>query len=60
MKTIAVLIHSLTVEYAVQVLEGITTYYKDKDVRLVIFQIKDPHSTYSLYDYQCWTGKYGI
>lgn len=56
MKTIAVLIHSLTVEYAVQVLEGITTYYKDKDVRLVIFQIKDPHSTYSLYDYQCWTG----
>lgn len=56
MKTIAVLIHSLTVEYAVQVLEGITTYYKDKDVRLVIFQIKDPHSTYSLYDHQCWTG----
>lgn len=56
MKTIAVLIHSLTVEYAVQVLEGITTYYKDKDVRLVIFQIKDPHSTYSFYDYQCWTG----
>lgn len=56
MKTIAVLIHSLTVEYAVQVLDGITTYYKDKDVRLVIFQIKDPHSTYSLYDHQCWTG----
>lgn len=56
MKTIAVLIHSLTVEYAVQVLEGITTYYKNKDVRLVIFQIKDPHSTYSFYDYQCWTG----
>ncbi|MBR6584044.1 MAG: GGDEF domain-containing protein [Treponema sp.] len=56
MKTIVVLIHSLTVEYAVQVLEGITTYYKDKDVRLVIFQIKDPHSTYSFYDYQCWTG----
>ncbi|MBQ8211603.1 MAG: substrate-binding domain-containing protein, partial [Treponema sp.] len=56
MKTIAVLVHSLTVEYAVQVLEGITTFYKNKNVRLVIFQVKDPHSTYSIYDYQSWTG----
>ena len=34
MKTIAVILHSLLVEYSVQILEGITSYYKDKNIRL--------------------------
>lgn len=55
MKNIAVLIHSLTVEYAVQVLSGISSYCKDKDVRVIIFQLNDPFSTYGTYDYQNWS-----
>lgn len=55
MKNIAVLIHSLTVEYAVQILNGISSYCKDKDVRVIIFQLNDPFATYGVFDYQNWS-----
>ena len=55
MKNIAVLIHSLTVEYAVQILNGISSYCKDKDVRVMIFQLNDPFATYGVFDYQNWS-----
>jgi len=56
MRTIAVILHSLLVEYSVQILEGITSYYKDKNIRTLIFQTNDPHSVYGVYDYQNWVG----
>lgn len=56
MKTIAVFIHSLTIEYALDVLYGITSYFKDKDVRLVIVQTKQPHVQNGVYTYHCWEG----
>ena len=55
MKNIAVLIHSLTVEYAVQILNGISSYCSDKDVRVMIFQLNDPFATYGVFDYQNWS-----
>lgn len=55
MKKIAVLIHSLTVEYAIDVLSGISDYFKDKDVQLIVSQVKLPHCKKGLYDYQHWS-----
>lgn len=55
MKDIAVLIHSLTVEYAVQILNGVSSYCSDKDVRVMIFQLNDPFATYGVFDYQNWS-----
>lgn len=56
MKTIAVLMHSLTVEYELNVLQGITDFFKDKDVKLIISQVKFPHSKVANYEYHYWTG----
>ena len=54
MKTIGILLHSLTVEYSIEILHGIKTYFEDKDVRLVIAPTKDPHCDMGVFDYQCW------
>lgn len=56
MKTIAVLINSFTIEYSLDVLNGIAKFYEDKDVKLVIGQVKVPHCNIGLYEYQCWAG----
>lgn len=54
MKTIAVLIHSFTIEYSLDILNGISKYFENKDVKLIVSQVKIPHSTSGLYEYQCW------
>lgn len=54
MKTIGVLIHSLTVEYALNVLEGITNFFKNKNIRILIAQTKSPNCGSGIYEYQCW------
>ncbi len=56
MKNIAVLINSLTIEYSLSVLKGISDFFKDKDVRLIIGQVKSPHCKDGMYEYQCWSG----
>lgn len=56
MKTIAVLIHGFTIEYSLDVLNGIVKFYENKDVRIVIGQVRIPHSIHGMYEYQCWTG----
>lgn len=55
MKKIAVLVHSLTVEYTLSVLGGITEYCKDKDISLIIGQVRSPHSDSGIFDYQYWS-----
>lgn len=54
MKKIAVLVHSLTVEYALNVLSGVSNFFSDKDVMLFVAQTKNPHYLYGLFDYHCW------
>lgn len=54
MKTIAVLVPSLTIEYCQDFLGGITSYFSDKDVRLIISQTQLLHNETGLYDYQYW------
>lgn len=56
MKTIAVLIHSFSIEYSLDVLNGIVKFYENKDVKVVIGQIRIPHSVYGMYEYQYWSG----
>ena len=43
MKKIGVLVHALTVEYALDVLNGIFAYFKDKDdIQFFLVHTKDP------------------
>ena len=55
MKTIAVLIPTFTVEYGIDLLSGITDFFRDKDVRLLVGQTRYPHDTETMYNYQCWS-----
>lgn len=54
MKKIAVLLHTLNLEYALHMLNGISQYYADKDVKLIVFPVRIPHSAEGLFDYQYW------
>ncbi len=55
MKKIGVLVHALTVEYALDVLNGIFAYFKDKDdIQFFVAQTKDPRTDSGNYEYQSW------
>lgn len=57
MKRIGVLVHALTVEYALEVLNGIFAYFKDKeDVQFFVAQTKEPNTENGYYEYQSWNG----
>lgn len=60
MKNIAVLINSFTVEYSLEVLAGISDFFEDKNVRLIISQTNIPKYALGLYEYQNWLGEYLI
>lgn len=55
MKTIAVILPSLIMEYSHDFLRGISSFAKDKDLKFIIAQTKVPHSTVCIFDYQYWT-----
>ena len=58
MKNIAVLIQSLTVEYSINILNGISSYFTDKEnYRLIIGQTKNPNYKLGLYEYQYWAAE---
>lgn len=57
MKNIAVLINNFTIEYSLEVLSGISTFFEDKDVHLIISQTRIPKYSQGLYEYQNWTGE---
>ena len=55
MKKIGVLVHALTVEYALEVLNGIFSFFSDKnDVQFFVAQTKDPKTDSGIYEYQSW------
>ncbi len=57
MKKIGVLVHALTVEYALEVLNGIFAYFSDKqDVQFFVAQTKEPKTDIGYYEYQSWNG----
>lgn len=55
MKKIGVLVPSFTIEYCYDVLEGICSYFKDKENQVIVAQTKYPHSTTCIFDYQHWS-----
>ncbi|MBR5647260.1 MAG: GGDEF domain-containing protein [Treponema sp.] len=56
MKNIVVLIYDLTVEYHITIMDGISSFFKDKkDVNLLITPACIPHATTFGFDYQYWT-----
>ena len=57
MKKIGVLVHALTVEYALEVLNGIFAYFSDKkDIQFFVAQTKEPQTDTGYYEYQSWNG----
>ena len=57
MKKIGVLVHALTIEFALDVLNGIFSFFKDKqDVQFFVAQTKDPKTDSGIYEYQSWNG----
>ncbi|MCR4733616.1 MAG: GGDEF domain-containing protein [Treponema sp.] len=57
MKNIAVFAQSLTVDYALEVIRGITSFFDDKDdVRLFLTQTKFPKIEEGIFEYQYWAG----
>lgn len=55
MKKIGVMVHALTVEYALEVLNGIFAFFEDKeDVQFFVAQTKEPHTESGIYEYQSW------
>lgn len=55
MKNIAVLVHTLAVEYAATVVSGVYDFFKDKeDVKLYITQTRQPHYKSGITEYQYW------
>lgn len=56
MKVIAVLIPTFNVEYSLDVLSGISDYFRGKDVKVVIIQTRIPGINTGAFDYQYCTG----
>ena len=57
MKKIGVLVYKMTNEYALDILSGIYSFFKDKDdVQVFVAQTNTPMAENNYYDYQSWTG----
>ena len=56
MKVIAVLIPTFTIEYSLDILSGISDYFRDKEVKVVIIQTRIPGVNQGAFDYQYCTG----
>lgn len=56
MKTIAVMVPTFTTEYIQDILRGISDYFRNRDVQVIIVQTKIPNLNQGAFDYQCTTG----
>ena len=56
MKTIAVLIPTYSTEYNLDILNGISDYFRGKDVKVVLIQTRIPGVNTGAFDYQYCTG----
>ena len=56
MKVIAVLIPTFNIEYSLDILSGISDYFRGKEVKVVIIQTRIPGINTGAFDYQYCTG----
>lgn len=56
MKVIAVLIPTFNIEYSLDILSGISDYFRGKEVKVVIIQTRIPGINTGTFDYQYCTG----
>ena len=56
MKVVAVLIPTFNIEYSLDVLSGISDYFREKPVKVVIIQTRIPGINTGAFDYQYCTG----
>lgn len=56
MKNIAVLVHSLTSEYVIDILSGISDFCRNKDIRLFVYQTRNPVHGEDGFFHSDWAG----
>ena len=54
-KTIAIIVNELTADYTQELITSVSDYYQDKDVKLIISQVKLPVNKDTDFDYQYWS-----
>ena len=54
-KTIAIIVNELTADYTQELITSVSDYYQDKDVKLIISQVKLPVYKDTDFDYQYWS-----
>lgn len=54
-KTIAIIVNELTADYTQEIITSVSDYYQNKDVKLIVSQVKLPISKNTDFDYQYWS-----
>lgn len=53
---IGIMVLDLSGEYTLEFLSGVNKFFKDKDVNVIITQVKLPNLPYGFFEYQFWAG----
>lgn len=54
-KNIIVLVNEINADYSFDIIEGIDQFYKDKDVNLIIFPVRNPNADIKSLDIHFWS-----
>lgn len=54
-KNIALIVNELTADYTQEIITSVSDYYKNKDVKLIVTQVKLPITKDTDFDYQYWS-----
>ena len=54
-KTIAIIVNELTADYTQEIITSVSDYYQNKDVKLIVSQVKLPITKDTDFDYQYWS-----
>lgn len=55
-KNIALIINSISSDYSVEFIKGVSNYLKNKDANLIISQVQLPDEHFGIFEYQYWAG----
>lgn len=55
MKNIGIFVNGLNSEYSIEIIDGISDFFRGKDVRLFFAQTRIPHYDVGIYEYQYWS-----
>ena len=56
LKNIPLIINSISSDYSVEFIKGVSDYLKNKDANLIISQVQLPDEHFGIFEYQYWAG----